>query len=61
MLESYRLFDIYEGDQLEEGYKSYAYTITFRAQDRTLEDGDVTPVMDKILNKLKDYNINIRQ
>ena len=35
-LESYHLFDIYEGSQIKAGYKSVAYSITFRANDRTL-------------------------
>ncbi len=32
ILESYNLFDIYEGSQILEGYKSVAYSITFRAK-----------------------------
>lgn len=34
ILESYSLFDIYEGTQIKEGYKSIAYTLTFRARIR---------------------------
>lgn len=60
LLESYKLFDIYEGDQIEEGYKSVAYSITFRADDRTLEDKDVSEVMDKILKALEEMNIKLR-
>ena len=41
-LESYHLFDIYEGSQIKPGYKSVAYSITFRANDRTLEEKDIT-------------------
>ncbi|MET7418278.1 phenylalanine--tRNA ligase subunit beta [Dactylosporangium sp. NPDC005555] len=36
LLESVRLFDVYEGTQLGEGRKSLAYKLTFRAPDRTL-------------------------
>ena len=36
-LESYKLFDIYEGAQIKAGFKSVAYSITFRAKDKTLE------------------------
>lgn len=61
LLESYHLFDIYEGTQIKEGYKSMAYSISFRAKDRTLEDKDVTEVMDKILNGLKKLGIELRQ
>lgn len=60
ILEDYRLFDIYEGDQIKEGYKSVAYSITFRAKDRTLEEADITAVMKKILNGLESMGIELR-
>ena len=52
ILESYELFDIYEGNQIKEGFKSMAYSIVFRSKDRTLEDADVTAALKKILNGL---------
>ena len=61
LLESYHLFDIYEGSQIKEGYKSMAYSISFRAKDRTLEDKDITEVMNKILNALSKLDIELRQ
>ncbi|MDF2590342.1 MAG: phenylalanyl-tRNA synthetase, beta subunit [Anaerocolumna sp.] len=61
ILESYRLFDIYEGAQIKEGHKSMAYSISFRAKDRTLEEKDVTEVMTKILNGLSKLGIELRQ
>ena len=61
ILESYQLFDIYEGAQIQEGYKSMAYSITFRALDRTLEDKDITEVMNKILKGLSALDIELRQ
>lgn len=60
LLESYRLFDVYEGSQIKEGYKSVAYSISFRANDRTLEEKDVNERMDAILNKLKELDIELR-
>ena len=60
ILEDYQLFDIYEGDQIKEGYKSVAYSITFRAKDRTLEEADVTAAMKKILNGLESMGIELR-
>ena len=53
-LERYALFDIYEGAQIKRGYKSIAYTLTFRAQDKTLEDADIQNAMNKILKKLEE-------
>lgn len=49
VLESYNLFDIYEGAQVLAGHKSVAYSITLRAKDHTLEEKEVTSVMNKIL------------
>ncbi|MBR1930973.1 MAG: phenylalanine--tRNA ligase subunit beta [Lachnospiraceae bacterium] len=60
-LESYKLFDIYEGSQIKEGYKSVAYSITFRAKDRTLEESDIAAAMKKILNGLEQMGIELRQ
>lgn len=60
ILESYKLFDIYEGDQIEAGYKSVAYSIVFRAKDRTLEENDVAGAMKKILNGLEALGIQLR-
>jgi phenylalanyl-tRNA synthetase beta chain len=48
------LFDVYKGKQVPEGYKSLAYTITFQGQDRTLTDGEVNTVIEKIAAVLKD-------
>ncbi len=42
ILERYELFDIYEGDQIQEGCKSVAYSITFRSKDKTLDEAEVT-------------------
>ena len=61
ILESYNLFDIYEGSQIKEGFKSIAYTITFRAKDRTLEENDITGAMKKILNGLESLGIELRK
>ena len=61
ILESYKLFDIYEGEQIKEGFKSIAYSITFRDKERTLEDNDVNAAMKKILNGLESLGIELRQ
>lgn len=60
VLESYHLFDIYEGAQVLAGHKSVAYSITFRAKDHTLEEKEVTAVMNKILNGLNGLGIELR-
>lgn len=60
-LESYALFDLYEGAQIKEGFKSVAYSIVFRAKDRTLEEADITKAMDKILSNLEKLGIELRK
>ena len=60
ILESYQLFDVYEGAQIKAGYKSMAYSIVFRDHDRTLEEADITAVMKKILNGLTSLGIELR-
>ena len=60
LVESFKLFDIYEGEQIKAGFKSVAYSISFRANDRTLEDKDIAPIMEKILNDLSEMGIELR-
>ncbi|MDU3336700.1 phenylalanine--tRNA ligase subunit beta [Paraclostridium bifermentans] len=61
ILESYQLFDVYKGAQIEEGYKSIAYSITYRSKDKTLTDEDVAKVHDKIVSELSEkLNANLR-
>lgn len=54
IIESYNLFDIYEGAQVGKGKKSVAYSITFRSADKTLTDDDVNPVVDAILKQIEE-------
>lgn len=60
-LESYGLFDLYEGEQIKAGFKSVAYSIVFRAKDKTLEEADVSAAMKKILKALEEMGIELRQ
>ena len=61
LLESMTLFDVYEGAQTKIGYKSVAYSLAFRAKDRTLEEKDIAPIMEKILADLGDMGIELRK
>ena len=61
LVESYKLFDVYKGAQIEEGHKSIAYSITYRSKEKTLTDEDVAKVHDKILSELSEkLNANLR-
>ena len=54
IIESYNLFDIYEGIQVGKGKKSVAYSLTFRSADKTLTDDDVNPIVNTILKQLEE-------
>ena len=60
LLEEVDLFDVYEGDQIEKGYKSLAFTVVFRAKDKTLEEAEINSYMNKIIEKLKEKGIELR-
>ena len=60
ILESVKLFDIYEGDQIKEGFKSIAYALAFRDISKTLSDDEVNSAMKKILNGLESMGIELR-
>ena len=59
-LENYELFDVYEGEQIEKGFKSVAYSLKFHGKDKNLEESDITGAMDKILSGLKNIGIQLR-
>ena len=60
-LEGYELFDIYEGNQIIKGFKSVAYSLTFRAKDKNLEEEDITSAMNRILKALEAMGIQLRK
>ncbi|MBR6401631.1 MAG: phenylalanine--tRNA ligase subunit beta [Firmicutes bacterium] len=53
-LEDIRLFDVYKGKQIEQGFKSVAYSLFFRAPDKTLTDEEISSPMKKILAELEE-------
>ena len=52
LVESVRLFDVYDGDQVPEGKKSLAYTITYHSATETLTDKAVNDLHDKVVKRL---------
>ncbi len=61
ILEDLKLFDVYEGSQVEAGHKSMAYSLVFRSKEKTLEEADISSAMKKILNGLSSLGIELRQ
>jgi phenylalanyl-tRNA synthetase beta chain len=61
LLKEVSLFDIYEGEQIEKGKKSMAYSLSFRAKDRTLKDKEVEIIVNRIVEELeKGFNASLR-
>lgn len=60
-LERYALFDIYEGSQIKPGFKSLAYSLTFRGKEKNLEEADITGAMERILKALEHMGIELRK
>lgn len=62
LLESVKLFDVYKGAQIPDGKKSVAYSITLRADDRTLTDEEISKITDKIIAELSEHDgITVRK
>lgn len=53
LLESVDFFDLYRGEQIPEGFKSLAYTLTYRDKEKTLTDEEVKKCQDEIIEELK--------
>ncbi|MBM7605687.1 phenylalanyl-tRNA synthetase beta chain [Metabacillus crassostreae] len=61
MLKDVSVFDLYEGDRLEEGKKSVAFSLRYFDPERTLTDEDVTKVHDKVLKAVEEkVNASLR-
>ena len=54
LLEDVSLFDIYRGVQVGLNKKSVAFSLTFRASDRTLKDAEVEAQVEKVIRALKE-------
>ncbi len=60
LLKSVHLFDLYQGEQLEKGKKSVAYSLYFRADDRTLDLEEIKRIHSRIVKKLKELGAELR-
>ena len=62
LIESVTLFDVYKGEHIEDGYKSTAFSVTYRNKERTLKEKEVENIHNKILQVLeKKFNAVLRQ
>ena len=56
LLEGVRVFDVYEGTGVPDGYRSIAYRLVFRHPERTLKDAEVDRAIERVLKRLKDVH-----
>jgi len=59
-LESVSIFDVYEGEHIEAGYRSLAYNLQFRSMDGTLNDEDIDGAIQAIIDALATKNCKLR-
>ena len=59
-LESVSIFDVYEGEHIEAGYRSLAYNLQFRSMEGTLNDEDIDGTIQAIIDALATKNCKLR-
>ncbi|BDH62533.1 phenylalanyl-tRNA synthase subunit beta [Ureibacillus massiliensis 4400831 = CIP 108448 = CCUG 49529] len=60
LLKDVKVFDVYQGDKIEAGKKSVAFTLTYFDPERTLTDEDVSNAHDKVLKALAEAGAEVR-
>jgi phenylalanyl-tRNA synthetase beta chain len=59
-LVEFKLIDIYEGEQVKEGYKSLTFSLKFQDEERTLSDEEVNESFNKLVDNLLKNDIKVR-
>ncbi|WP_010288229.1 phenylalanine--tRNA ligase subunit beta [Kurthia massiliensis] len=60
LLKAVNVFDVYEGEHMEAGKKSIAFSLTYFDPERTLTDEDVTEAHDKVVAALQEHGATLR-
>ena len=60
LLENVKLFDVYQGSQIEAGKKSVAFSLAFRSSEGTLTDEQIEPAFKKIFRDLNEKGCILR-
>ena len=53
MIKSVKIFDVYQGENIERGKKSIAFNVTFEPKDKTLSEEDIEKVSKKIISEVQ--------
>ncbi|MCL6588359.1 MAG: phenylalanine--tRNA ligase subunit beta [Firmicutes bacterium] len=61
LAERVELFDVYQGNQVPEGMRSLAFSLSYRSKDRTLNDDEVNRIQERLLKTLRaEYGAEVR-
>jgi len=61
LLDNVELFDEYRGENVPEGQRSLAFSLTYQARDRTLTDEEVEPLLEKVRKALtQEFTVTLR-
>ena len=60
-LESVKLFDVYQGEQIDSDKKSVSYTLVMRSPDSTLTDEEADSTVKRVLKALEKINVLLRE
>ena len=61
LLQEIKVFDVYEGKNIDKNKRSIAYSLTFGNEKRTLNDDEVNNIMENIISSLENNGIEIRK
>ena len=54
MIKDVRIFDVYQGDNIESGKKSIAFNVTLEPKEKTLSDNEIEEVSKKIISTVEE-------
>ena len=54
LIKDVKIFDVYQGDNIEQGKKSIAFNVTLEPKDKTLSDNDIEEVSKKIISTVQE-------
>jgi len=54
LIKAVKIFDVYQGDNIDTGKKSIAFSITLEPKDKTLSENDIEQISKKIISKIQE-------
>ncbi|RLC41713.1 MAG: hypothetical protein DRH49_04955 [Candidatus Coatesbacteria bacterium] len=61
LIKDITLYDVYEGREVPNGYRSLTFSMVFQSEEKTLTDNEINEIFNKIVRELKEkYDITLR-